>query len=101
MTVKGKYAGFDGSHRRLTAILKVIKRFESHQEAADWYEASGLAVPGNCMVKSNPPLELDKTGNPENLIASNAGTSAIAAGAREMVCFSYVTRCFLSFGALH
>ncbi len=67
ITRKEKYPGYCLPHRRLTAILKVTKRFESHQEAADWYEASGLAVPGNCMVKSNPPLELDKTGNPENL----------------------------------
>ena len=66
MTVKGKYAGFDGSHRRLTAILKVIKRFESHQLAAEWYQDSGLDLPGNCMVRTNAPLGLDETSNPDH-----------------------------------
>lgn len=66
LTRKEKYPGYYIRLRRLAAILRVTKRFESHQEAADWYEAKGLAVPGNCMVKSNPPLELDKTGNPEH-----------------------------------
>ena len=66
MTVKGKYAGFDGSHRRLTAILKVIKRLETHQLAADWYEDNGLRVTRNCMVEGNFPLELEMTSNPKN-----------------------------------
>ena len=66
ITVKRKYPGYCLPHRRVTAILRVTKRFESLQEAADWYEASGLALPGNCMVKTNPPLELEKTTNPKN-----------------------------------
>ena len=66
MTVKRRYPGYKSKHRRLTAILKVIKRFESHRLAANWYQDNGLRVPSNCMVEANPPLELDKTSNLEN-----------------------------------
>ncbi len=48
-------------HWRFIAILEVIKRFESHQEAADWYRAKGANIPHNCMIKGNGPCSLDKT----------------------------------------
>lgn len=63
MTVKRKYPDFDCSHRRLTAILMVLKRFESHKLAAEWYQDSGLELPSNCMVRTNAPLRLEETSN--------------------------------------
>ena len=65
ITVKGSYPGHRGRHRRLTAILRVIKRFKSHRQAAKWYQNRKLSLPSNCMVKTNPPLGLNKTSNPE------------------------------------
>ena len=63
MTVKAKYPDYTYDHRRLTAILEVIKRFPSHGEAAKWYKAQGTTLPSNCMVRENPPLGLDHTSN--------------------------------------
>ena len=63
MTVKGKYPGYEERHWRLTAVLKVVKRFESHEAAARWYRKRGLILPSNCMVNGNPPLEVDMTAN--------------------------------------
>ena len=64
MTVKRKYPGCPSPHRRLTAILKVLKRFKSHEVAAEWYQEKGLKLPSNCVVRENPPLALEKTSNP-------------------------------------
>ena len=63
MTVKGPYPGLGERHRRLTAILKVGRRFQTHCEAASWYRENGLSLPSNCIVDDNPPLELEMTGN--------------------------------------
>ena len=51
-------------HWRLTAVLKILKRFESHVEAAQWYQRQGVKIPRNCIVEGNPPLSLEYTGNP-------------------------------------
>jgi hypothetical protein len=67
MTKKGKYSGHDNAHYRLTAVLQVIKRFESHVQAATWYRSQSgfkdgdteLGVPSNCIVPENPPLPPD------------------------------------------
>ena len=65
ITVKGNYQPGPGfRHWRLTAILKVVKRIDSHMEAALWYQRQGLQVPRNCIVECNPPLRLDESGNP-------------------------------------
>lgn len=61
LTRKGSYGGFNGSHWRLTAVLQVQMRFESHVEAASWYFDRGLTLPRNCMIAGNPPLPLDRT----------------------------------------
>jgi len=45
----------------LTAMLEVVKRFGSHDEAAQWYRDKGLPLPSNCMVRGNPPLPLRRT----------------------------------------
>ena len=61
ITVKGKFLGSPFRHWRLTAILEVLHRFESHQKAAKWYRANNLSLPSNCMVPGNPPIPLEKT----------------------------------------
>ena len=61
ITCKGSYQGIKPSHWRLVAILEVLKRFETHTDAAHWYSSQGLTLPRNCMVKDNPPLNIDMT----------------------------------------
>ncbi len=63
MTIKGKYPDLDEPHWRLTAILRVVNRFETHREAANWYQEQGLPLPSNCIVDGNLPFELEMTGN--------------------------------------
>jgi len=48
-------------HWRLTALLQVKERFETHQAAADWYRHEGLPVPRNCIVEGVEPLPLHLT----------------------------------------
>jgi hypothetical protein len=60
LTVKARYRS-KRSHRRLTAVLRVVQRFSTHQEAARWYRSRRLRLPSNCIVRGNPPLSLDKT----------------------------------------
>jgi hypothetical protein len=48
-------------HWRLAAVLHVVRRFESHQAAATWYERRSVPLPRNCVVPSNPPLAFDFT----------------------------------------
>jgi hypothetical protein len=59
---KGRYPGTTSPHRRLVAILEVRRRFTSHASAAKWYRSRKLQLPGNCMVRGNRPLPLEKTG---------------------------------------
>ncbi len=61
MTVKGRYAPEWFSHWRLVAILKVVRRFESHKHAATWYQERGLPLPSNCMVEGSNPVSYDMT----------------------------------------
>jgi hypothetical protein len=61
ITCKGIYLDLKQRHWRLTAILEVLERFESHNEAAIWYSNHEVALPSNCMVSCNPPLSIDKT----------------------------------------
>jgi hypothetical protein len=61
ITVKGKYINESDEHWRLVAILQVLKRFQSHKDAAIWYGEQGLSLPSNCMVEGNPPIQLDQT----------------------------------------
>lgn len=43
------------AHHRLTAILRVARRFNSHIEASAWFQVRGVRLPGNCMVPGNRP----------------------------------------------
>jgi len=46
---------------KLVALMQVVQRFESHEEAAEWYRAERLGLPSNCMVPGNAPVPLEKT----------------------------------------
>jgi hypothetical protein len=35
----------------LVAVLRVVRYWPSHQEAAEWYRQGHLALPRNCMVR--------------------------------------------------
>lgn len=39
----------------------MVRRFENHGDAADWYHGQGLALPSNCIVAGNAPVPLDRT----------------------------------------
>src|SRR5262249_11813717 len=68
LTVKKRYLDASEAHWRLTAILQVLKRFESHKDAAAWYREHGLDLPSNCMVAGNPPIPLDQTSAPHDSV---------------------------------
>lgn len=61
ITTKGSYLDVPTPHWRLVAILEVAHRFETHPEAAAWYRAEKLPLPGNCVVDHNPPLPVPLT----------------------------------------
>jgi len=60
-TTKGRWGEVAAPHWRLVAVLEVARRFETHAEAAAWYRAEGLPLPGNCVVDGNPPLPVPLT----------------------------------------
>jgi hypothetical protein len=60
ITKRGAY-GSRQRHWRLTALLEVAHRFESHREAAAWYLERGSRVPHNCVVQGNRPAPFDAT----------------------------------------
>lgn len=47
--------------RKVVAVLEVIKVFENHRYAADWYIKEKKSIPNNIMVDETKPLDLDKT----------------------------------------
>lgn len=60
MTVKRRF-GSSKPHRRLTAVLRVEEKLESHAAAAEWYRNRGYPLPSNCMVPDNPAQPLDRS----------------------------------------
>ena len=60
MTTKGRF-GRTYLHNRLVAILQVIDRKESHEEAASWYQERKLPIPSNCLVPGNDPMPFNMT----------------------------------------
>ena len=74
LTVKDFY-GKTFKHRRVVALLKVLKRFESHPDAARWYAAQGEKLPSNCMVPGNPPLPLTHTTRGASNCAPGCGSA--------------------------
>lgn len=65
ITVKGTWKPEQFSHWRLVAILKIMKRFETHTDAATWFHGKGLPLPSNCLVDGNECLPYDMTGGTE------------------------------------
>ena len=47
--------------RKIIAVLEVIKIFENHSEAANWYVHKNKTIPNNLIVNETKPLDLDKT----------------------------------------
>jgi hypothetical protein len=47
--------------RKIIAVLEVIKIFENHREAANWYVSKNKIIPNNLIVNETKPLDLDKT----------------------------------------
>lgn len=66
LTKKGRY-GAGPRHWRFVAVLEVLQRFESHDQAAGWYLSRGLELPTNCIVDGHAPLALERTGGPRGL----------------------------------
>ena len=58
ITCKGRYLDTEQSHWRLVAILEVLKRFETHTSAAEWYSSQEIAIPSNCVIASPLPIEM-------------------------------------------
>ena len=64
------YLVSEGGRYRLPALLHVIRTVDNHEEAAELYQGAAQGLPGNCMVKGNPPLELGMTGGQTGQVAS-------------------------------
>jgi len=58
LTVKGRYKAVE-SQRRLIAVFRVERLFDTHADAAAWFSRHGLRLPNNLMVKGNPPNPLN------------------------------------------
>lgn len=59
-TIKGSWLQ-DYSNYRLVAILEVIHRYNSHEEAKSWYVKNDNPLPSNCMVSDNSPFPFLQT----------------------------------------
>jgi hypothetical protein len=60
ITKKGRYGGA-APHWRLVAILEVIERCKSHEEAAAWHRGRDLPLPRNLMIEGSSPAPLHET----------------------------------------
>ena len=47
--------------KKLVAILKVIEKVSTHEEAEKWYSNKQSKLPNNIMVSTNNPVPLDHT----------------------------------------
>ncbi len=83
LTVKGKCLGDVQPGWRFVAILRVLHRFESHSEAAQWYRQRGLPLPSNCIVPGNRPKPLSVTSR--SLGAQAVGCTPEAGEARAFI----------------
>jgi hypothetical protein len=45
----------------LVAVLRVMQRFPSHEDAAHWYAQHHQPLPSNCLVDGNPPQSFELT----------------------------------------
>src|SRR5207245_1497794 len=77
LTTKGRYLNDTVSGWRLIAVLRVLKRFNSHRDAAAWYKARSVPLPSNCVVAGNPPKSLRLTDGGDGRDACVAPARAI------------------------
>jgi hypothetical protein len=84
LTVKGQYLDDAEPGWRLVAVLRVVQRFASHDEAAAWYRQQARALPSNCLVDANPPkpFELTNGDPPKEVKERMAGESDPVRGVR-------------------
>lgn len=76
LTVKGRYFDLIEPHWRLVAVLRVIRRFGSHSEAAAWYADQGSPLPSNCFVEGNSAQAFDRTnGHPPAEVKARLGVN--------------------------
>jgi len=75
ITTKDFYGGAF-RHWRIVARLEILKRFDSHPDAAAWYRGKVGKLPGNCMVAGNPPLPLSHTTRGASNCAPGCGSIA-------------------------
>ena len=61
LTVKGQYLDDAEPGWRLVAVLQVVQRFASHDDAAAWYGQQAKPLPSNCLVDGNPPKPFELT----------------------------------------
>ncbi|MBJ6145601.1 hypothetical protein [Hymenobacter sp. BT559] len=61
-TVKRNYEPAAALGRYLVGGFKVLKRYTTHEEAANWYRSKALSLPSNCFVDGNNPLNFNLTG---------------------------------------
>jgi hypothetical protein len=74
VTVKGRYLGAREFGWHLVAVLRVIQRFGSHNDAAAWYRRQNQPLPSNCFVHGNPPRLFEFTnGDPPKEIKDQVG----------------------------
>ena len=64
VTVKRRWRGPTDTqapplHWRLTAVLRVLRVFDTHASAASWFREHQRQVPANCMVPDNPPQPIE------------------------------------------
>ena len=52
---------FRSAYWRLVSVLQVVRRFDNHEDAAEWHRDQGLRLPTNCIIEGNPPVALDRT----------------------------------------
>jgi hypothetical protein len=57
-TVQGRYLGIELPHWRFVAVLRVLKKLNSHELAAEWYRSRNIPLPSNCLVTGNNPRPL-------------------------------------------
>lgn len=75
--VTGKGCFYGGEGWCLVALLRVIARFQSHDEAATWYRGREQPLPSNCMVSGNAAEPFERTNQkpPEDVAARVDGAT--------------------------